>query len=118
MRDWAHCDQGEWLRDILEAIVRIERYRDRGREAFLADELIQVWMVHHLQIIGEAAAQLGRVFHEAHPEVPWPQIVAMRNLLVHAYFGIDLDEVWKTLETDLPELKAADGRLLGAPGPT
>lgn len=86
-------DRGERLHDILEAISRIERYADRGRDALFADELVQVWMVHHLQIIGEAASQLGRAYHAAHPEVPWPQIVAMRNLLVHAYFGIDLDEV-------------------------
>ncbi len=51
-----------------------------------------------LQIIGEAAAQLGRVFHAAHP-------VAMRNVLVHAYFGVDLNEVWRTVESDLPILK-------------
>lgn len=71
-------------------------------------------MVHHIQIIGEAAGQLGRAFHDTHPEVPWPQIVAMRNLLVHAYFGIDLDEVWKTLERDIPALKVSVERLLGA----
>ena len=85
---------------------------------FFADELVQIWMVHHIQIIGEAAGQLGRGFHDAHPEVPWPQIVAMRNLLVHAYFGIDLDEVWKTLERDIPALKAEVERLLGPPGRT
>lgn len=111
-------DPEEWLRDILEAIDRIERYADHGRKVFFADELVQIWMVHHIQIIGEAAGQLGRTFHDAHPEVPWPQIVAMRNLLVHAYFGIDLDEVWKTLERDIPALKAEVERLLGPPGRT
>ncbi|MBL2912045.1 DUF86 domain-containing protein, partial [Klebsiella pneumoniae] len=75
-------DPKERLRDILEAIARIERYASRGREAFEHDELIQVWIFHHIQIIGEAAANLGRDFHEAHQEVPWPQIVAMRNVLV------------------------------------
>jgi uncharacterized protein with HEPN domain len=70
-------DPKERLRDILDAIARIERYASRGREAFEHDELIQVWIFHHIQIIGEAAANLGRDFHEAHPEVPWPQIVAI-----------------------------------------
>ncbi|WP_438318899.1 HepT-like ribonuclease domain-containing protein [Candidatus Caldatribacterium sp. SIUC1] len=55
--------------------------------------------------MGEAAAQLDKAFHEAHPGIPWPQIVAMRNLLVHRYFGVDLEEVWKTVEKDLPGLK-------------
>lgn len=51
-------DGNERLLDMLEAIEEIERYAVRGREAFLQDELVQVWMVHHLQIIGEAAARL------------------------------------------------------------
>jgi uncharacterized protein with HEPN domain len=105
-------DPQERLRDILDAITRIERYAARGREAFEQDELIQVWIVHHLQIIGEAAAQLGQKFHDAHPAVPWPQIVAMRNILVHEYFGVDLREVWNAVERDLPEFKRAIEGLL------
>jgi uncharacterized protein with HEPN domain len=105
-------DPRQRLRDILQAVANIERHAARGRSAFAQDELIQVWMVHHLSIIGEAAAQLGRAFHDAHPELPWPQIVAMRNVLVHEYFGIDLDEVWTTVERDLPILKSAIQGLL------
>jgi uncharacterized protein with HEPN domain len=71
--------------------------------------------VHHLQIIGEAAAGLGARFHGAHPELPWPQIVALRNILVHEYFGVDLEEVWATVERDLPSLKAQVQALLGDP---
>ena len=98
-------DIRERLRDILEAIERMERHALKGRKAFDEDELIQTWMVHHLEIIGEAATKLGRDFHERYTQVPWPQITAMRNTLVHEYFGIDLDEVWATLEHDLPVLK-------------
>jgi len=95
----------ELLQDILDAIARIERYAACGQETFEQDELVQVWVLYHIQLIGEAAAQLGKAFHEAYPEVPWPQIVAMRNLLVHRYFGVDLEEVWKTVEKDLPDLQ-------------
>ena len=102
----------ERLEDILEAIGQIERYAARGREAFERDELIQVWIQHHLQVIGEAAAQLGREFHQAHPEIPWREIVAMRNILVHEYFGVDLKEVWGTVEHDLPLFKNMIERLL------
>jgi uncharacterized protein with HEPN domain len=98
-------DPKERLRDILEAIAKIERYTARGQEVFERDELVQVWTLYHLQVIGEAAAQLGQAFHEAHPHLPWAQIVAMRNVLVHEYFGVDLDEVWRTVEQDLPRLK-------------
>jgi len=95
----------ERLKDILDAVANIERYSVRGREVFEQDELVRTWVLYHLQIIGEAAAQLGKAFHAAHPEVPWAQIVAMRNVLVHAYFGVDLNEVWRTVESDLPTLK-------------
>ena len=85
----------------VDLIVRFEPGR-----AFLQNELIQVWIIHHLQLIGEAAARLGQAFHAAYPQIPWAQIVAMRNILVHEYFGIDLEEVWTTVERDLPLLKA------------
>jgi len=98
-------DQRERLLDILEAIDRVERYAAKGRTAFEGDELIQTWIIHHLEIVGEAAAKLGRDFQEQHSQVPWPQLVAMRNMLVHEYFGIDLEEVWQVIEHDLPVLK-------------
>lgn len=105
-------DPKERLRDILDAIARIDKYTARGRDVFQREELIQVWVVHHLQIIGEAAAQLGREFHAAHPEVPWPQIVAMRNVLVHEYFGVDLNELWNMVERELKSVKGHVERLL------
>jgi len=98
-------DPRERLRDILDAIAKIGRYAARGREAFEQDELIQTWILYHIQLIGEAAARLGKSFHDSNPEIPWAQIVAMRNVLVHEYFGVDLEEVWRTVEKDLPVLK-------------
>jgi len=98
-------DPKERLKDILDGIAKIERYAARGQEAFEQDELIQTWVLFHIQLIGEAAAQLGKAFHQSHPEIPWAQIVAMRNVLVHEYFGVDLQEVWRTVESDLPLLK-------------
>jgi uncharacterized protein with HEPN domain len=92
------------LQDILEAISKIERFARDGRAAFEADERTQVWMVHHIQIIGEAARALSEDFRSEHPEIPWAQIVGMRHILVHDYFGIDLDEVWSVVERDLPVL--------------
>ncbi len=106
-------DQRERLLDIMEAVERIERQAERGRKPFERDELIQVWIVHHLQIIGEAAAKLGSDFHSKYPQLPWKEIVAMRNVLVHDYFGVDTDEVWRVVERDLPVLKREVQRLLG-----
>lgn len=61
-------------------------------------------MVHHIQIIGEAARKLSDSMRNTHPEIPWPQIITMRNVLVHDYFGLDLQEVWMAVERDIPDL--------------
>jgi uncharacterized protein with HEPN domain len=95
----------ERLRDISEAIERIERHTKAGRSAFDRDELIQSWVVHHLQIIGEAARRLSQDWKASHPEVLWHAIVGMRHILVHSYFEIDLDAVWSTVENNLLQLK-------------
>ena len=95
----------ERLLDILEAIERIEKYAEEGKDAFEEDELIQTWIVHHITIIGEACRALPEDFQARHANVPWADIVAMRNILVHHYFGIDKDAVWSVVERDLPELK-------------
>jgi uncharacterized protein with HEPN domain len=76
-----------------------------GHEAFVSDKKLQVWMVHHLQIIGEAVRAVSAELKELDPETPWAVIVGMRHILVHDYFGIDLDEVWNAVENDIPKLK-------------
>ena len=67
------------LLDIQEAIERIERYTARGRAAFEQDELIQTWVVHHIQIIGEASRTISADFRAQHPEVPWTEIIGMKS---------------------------------------
>jgi uncharacterized protein with HEPN domain len=104
----------ERLRDVLEAIERIERYVSRGREVFERDELVQNWVVNHLQIVGEAAARLTPAFREDHPEIPWREIIGMRNILVHEYFGIDLGAAWEAVENDLPALRSTITKILGS----
>jgi len=107
-------DDVERLKDIRDAIEKIETYAGRGRKAFEADELLQVWAVHHLQIIGEAASKLSEEFMLSHPDVPWSKMIGMRNVLVHDYAGIDLDIVWAAVEGDLPELKGRINSILGS----
>jgi uncharacterized protein with HEPN domain len=98
-------DYNERLVDILEAIEKIEKYSSLGHETFEHDELIQTWIVHHLQIIGEAASAIPDSFREKYPDVPWSKIIGMRNILVHNYFGIDVDAVWAVVVNDIPDLK-------------
>ena len=98
-------DPMERLRDMLDAIAAIERYLGRGRAAFEQDELLQGWFVRNLQIIGEAARALPQEVRDLAPEITWPAIIGMRNVLVHGYFDIDTGIVWEAASRDLPTLK-------------
>ena len=90
---------------MLEAIYRIEKYASQGRKAFDTDELIQTYILHHLQILGEAAYKVPSDFRKKHPAVPWDSIQGMRHILVHDYFQVDLEVVWGVVARDLPDLK-------------
>ena len=98
-------DDRERLRDMLEAVERIEKYVARGRPAFDQDELIQNWMVQNLQVIGEAARALSPAVRDRHPEMAWSDIIGMRTVLVHHYFEIDVEIVWSAVTNDIPILK-------------
>lgn len=105
-------DDTERLLDIVESIDRIERYSKRGRPTVEADELIQTWIIHHVEILGEAARRVSDGLREQHAEVPWREMVAMRKVLAHDYFGIDVERVWVTVERDLPTLRDKIKRIL------
>ena len=103
------------LGDIVEAIERIEKYAGQGREALYRDELVQTWVVHHLMIIGEACRALSAEFRAAHSEDAWALAGGLRNVIVHEYFGIDLEIVWGVIERDLPALKRLVQETLATP---
>ncbi len=105
-------DPKERLLDILDAIAAIERHRGRDKATFERDELLQVWFLRHLQIIGEAARSLSGDVRALAPEIPWSEIIGMRNILVHGYFDIDTDIVWDAATRDVPVIKPAVERLL------
>ncbi|MBI3126642.1 MAG: DUF86 domain-containing protein [Candidatus Tectomicrobia bacterium] len=98
-------DDRLWFLDILEAAARIEEHAAKGREAFLRDEFLQVWMLHHLQIIGEVAAGLSQELRARHPQPSWRAAIALRNVVVHQYFVLDLEEIWKAATVHLPPFK-------------
>ena len=106
-------DIEERFLDMLEAIQRIGKYAARGRQAFVSDELIQTYIVHNLQILGEAAAKVPTAQQAEYPDLPWPKMIGMRNVLVHNYFNIDLDIVWQVVESELPALQEKISRIVG-----
>ena len=101
MRD----DRGR-LEDILEAISKITKETSRGKKHFESSEILQTYVVHNIQIIGEAARGLSDGLKNEKRRVPWRQIIEMRNVLVHEYFAINTDRVWSVVRHDLPDLRA------------
>lgn len=99
-RDWR-----DWLADILdEADVIAQAVADLDAERFVDAAVEQRAVLHGLQTIGEAAGRLPSRVHDQLPEIPWAQIRGLRNRIVHGYFGIDLNAVWKTATIDAPRL--------------
>jgi uncharacterized protein with HEPN domain len=104
----------ERLRDVLEAIDAVNRHAAAGRAHFDADELVRVWCLKHIEIVGEALPRVTPEFKAAHPELPWRAAAAMRNQLIHGYFQVDWNQVWNVVERELPSLRSHIQRLLSA----
>ena len=95
------------LLDTIDQIDLIRRFSAGGREVFFGDILTQSAVLHRLALLGEACAGLSPQLREAHPEVPWSQIIAFRNVVIHEYFAIDLDLVWAIITEHAASLRAS-----------
>jgi uncharacterized protein with HEPN domain len=94
-----------YLLDMLTAARdAISLTSDLTREQFLASQLHQLAIIKLIETIGEAASRVSTAMRTAHPEIPWSDIVGIRNRLVHGYFEVNLDRVWGTLHNNIPEL--------------
>ena len=98
-------DDTERLQDILEAIERLDKYTNQGKTVFEQQELIQTWVIYHLQIIGEAARATSQELKARYPEIPWQDASDLRNLIIHEYFRVNLDIIWDIVQNDIPPLK-------------
>lgn len=94
-----------YLTHILECIAWIESYTREGYAAFSASRQIQDAVLRNFEVMGEATKRLSSTVRDAHPDVPWRQVAGFRDVLIHDYFGIDLDEVWGVVTINLPVLK-------------
>lgn len=93
------------LFDIVQATrLIIEFKRGMNRSAFLNDVKTQSAVLHQLMVMGEAVKRLSQNFRRRHTKIPWMLIAGMCDKLIHAYDIIDLDEIWKTVDEDVPNL--------------
>ncbi len=103
-----------YAQHILDAIASIEKYMlDKNYESFSQDQLLQDGIIRELEIIGEASKNLSNEFKNTISILPWKDIAGMRDKLVHDYFSVDLDAVWKAATEDMKELKTELLKKLG-----
>ncbi len=108
-------DSDIWLDDILAAAAKIARYLDgMDRATFSRDEKTADAVIRNLEIIGEAAKQLPPDVRSRSPETDWSKVAGLRDVLIHAYFGVDLDIVWEVATSKVPALAACVHRLRSA----
>ena len=102
------------LQHIYEAILEIEVYvLNRNFYDFSTNSMLRFACIKQLEIIGEASNHISLETRQEFSEIQWAQIVGMRNIFIHEYFGIDLNIAWEIIEFDIPELKTKIFEILG-----
>ena len=107
-------DRVRHIRDAASAALNFAQ--GKARSDLDSDAMLTFALTRAVEIIGEAAAHLSQSIRDAHPEVPWGQIIGMRNRLVHGYYDVDLDVLWATVTTDLTLLISVADTMLTPPG--
>lgn len=102
-----------FIRHILESIAEIEKNaKNKPKRKFLSSITTQDAIIRRLEIIGEAVKNLPTSIKRNHPDIPWKNIAGTRDILIHEYFGVDLNVVWDVIKNDIPKLKKQIKKLL------
>lgn len=102
-----------FVEDIISSMDKIESYIEgMSFEDFDQDELVVDAVIRNLEVIGEASRHLPETLQNGHPDIPWKRMIGLRNIMIHAYFGVDRSIVWKIVTENLPETKGALEALL------
>lgn len=95
-----------YLNDILDSIKKIENYTgDLSYKDFIENDMIRDAVLRNLEVIGEAAKSIPDEVRDQYPDVPWRRIVGLRNIVIHEYFGVDFENIWKIIKDNIPEVK-------------
>lgn len=94
----------ERIEDILEFASTVSAIVAEGKTSFEGSKVSQLAIERLIISIGEACSKMSAEFHESHPDIPWRNIIGMRNLLIHAYHRIEITQVWKAATLDVPIL--------------
>ncbi len=101
-------DEALFLEDMRRGCEKVLRYTaNMDRNEFLCDEKTYDAVVRNLVVIGEAAKRVPEAARGRHPTVNWRKVCGLRDILVHAYFGIDDDILWDVVANSIPELRRA-----------
>jgi len=103
----------DFVRDISDAALKVYEFTNgMDLASFQRDERTVFAVVRALEVIGEAANRIPNTVQERYPNVPWRDMVDMRNKVIHDYFGVDVEVVWRTVCEDIPPLRAAIAEVL------
>lgn len=95
-----------FVKDIVDAITKIESYiKDLDYNTFAQNSMIIDAVIRNLEIIGEATKNIPDDVKKRYQGIPWKRMIGLRNIVIHEYFGVDLDNIWKIINENIPAVK-------------